>query len=216
MIRPLFAAVAAFVVAVPAVASTDPVMDAAVKRINDQWAHIRYEVPDREDQYRQLAALETRAAQVVARYPGHAEPLLWEGIVVSEEAARASVFKQLGLATRARDILGKAYAIDPKVADGGAAMSLGVLYYRVPGFPIGFGNTKRARTFFQQALVQDPKGMDNNFFYGDFLNSTGEKARAKEFLHRALNAPVDRTRPVWDAGRRAEIRDLLAKIDHGA
>lgn len=215
MIRRLLAFSLAFL-ATPAFASDDPAMDAAVKRINDQWAHIRYEVPDRDSQFRQLAALEGQAADVAARYPSRAEPLLWEGIVVSEEAARAPMLKQLGLATRARDILSRAYTIDPKVADGGAAMSLGVLYYRVPGFPIGFGNTKRARTFFQQALVQDPKGLDNNFFYGDFLNSIGEPARARDFLQRALQAPVDRSRPVWDAGRRAEIRTLLAKIDHHA
>lgn len=191
-------------------------MDAAVKRINDQWAHIRYEVRDRDSQYRQLAALEGQAAQVVARYPGRAEPLLWEGIVVSEEAARANVLKQLGLATRARDILAQAYRINPKVADGGAAMSLGVLYYRVPGFPIGFGNTKRAKTYFQEALIQDPSGMDNNFFYGDFLNLTGNKTGARTFLQRALKAPADPSRPVWNSGRRAEIRDLLVKIDRGA
>lgn len=94
-------------------------------------------------------------------------------------------------------------------------MSLGVLYYRVPGFPIGFGSTKRARTYFQQALVQEPTGLDNNFFYGDFLHSTGNDKGARVFLQRALKAPVDPKRPVWDAGRRAEIRDLLAKIGNG-
>jgi tetratricopeptide (TPR) repeat protein len=175
----LIAGLALFAAAAPAVASDNPAMDAAVKRINDQWAHIRYEVPNREDQYRQLSALEGQAAQVAARYPGRAEPLLWEGIVVSKEAARATLLKQLGLATRARDILGQAYTINPKVADGGAAMSLGVLYYRVPGFPIGFGSTKRARTYFQQALVQEPTGLDNNFFYGDFLHSTGNDKGAR-------------------------------------
>jgi tetratricopeptide (TPR) repeat protein len=198
--------------AAPAVASDNPEMDADVMRINNSWAHIRYQVKDRNAQYRQLAALEGQALQVVQKYPGKAEPLLWEGIVVSEEAARASTFKQLGLATRARDILAKAYAINPKVADGGAAMSLGVLYYKVPGWPIGFGSTAKARAYFQKALLQDPKGLDNNFFYGDFLAQEGEKAKAKQFLQRALEAPTNTDRPVWDAGRRAEVRALLAKL----
>lgn len=201
--------------ATPSWAANDAAMDAQVKRINDEWAHIRYQVADRNAQYAQLEALATEAAQVAAHYPRRAEPLLWEGIVVSEEAARASILKQLGLATKARDILIRAYSIDPKVADGGAAMSLGVLYYRVPGFPIGFGNTKRARTFFQQALLQDPSGMDNNFFYGDFLAQEGDKAQAKRFLERALQAPVNHDRPVWDAGRRAEIRALQKKLGSG-
>jgi tetratricopeptide (TPR) repeat protein len=196
----------------PAWASDNPAMDSDVMRINNAWAHIRYQVRDKNSQYNQLAALERQAHQVSAKYPGKAEPLLWEGIVVSEEAARASTLKQLGLATRARDILARAYALNPKVADGGAAMSLGVLYYKVPGWPIGFGSTARARSYFQQALAQDPRGLDNNFFYGDFLAQEGDKARARQFLQRALQAPANRDRPVWDSGRRAEVRALLSKL----
>jgi tetratricopeptide (TPR) repeat protein len=196
----------------PAIASDNPAMDSDVVRINNAWAHIRYQVRDKNAQYNQLAALEKEAHQVTARYPGKSEPLLWEGIVVSEEAARASTLKQLGLATRARDILAKAYSINPRVADGGAAMSLGVLYYKVPGWPIGFGSTAKARHYFQQALAQDPRGLDNNFFYGDFLSQEGNKASAKQYLQRALQAPANPDRPVWDAGRRAEVKALLAKL----
>jgi len=197
---------------IPALASDNPAMDADVMRINNAWAHIRYQVRDRNAQYSQLTALEPQAHQVVQKYPGKAEPLLWEGIVVSEEAARASTLKQLGLATRARDILARAYAINPRVADGGAAMSLGVLYYKVPGWPLGFGSTAKARNYFQRALAQDPKGLDNNFFYGDFLAQEGDKNGARQFLQRALQAPTNPNRPVWDAGRRAEVRALLAKL----
>ncbi len=194
-------------------ASDNPAMDAAVKRINDGWAHIRYEVADRGTQYDQLEALARSAEQVVARYPGRAEPLLWYGIVTSEEAARASMLKQLGLANRARGILEQAQKIDPSIADGGVKMSLGVLYYRVPGFPIGFGSTAKARALLESALRQDPNGMDNNFFYADFLNDEGQPAAARAYALRALQAPVNPARPVWDAGRRAEIRTLLGRIN---
>lgn len=210
--KTLLAGFAVWAVAGSALASDIPAMDADVMRINNAWAHIRYQVKDRGAQYNQLAALEGQAHQVTVKYPGKAEPLLWEGIVVSEEAARASTLKQLGLATRARDILARAYAINSRVADGGAAMSLGVLYYKVPGWPLGFGSTAKARNYFQQALAQDPKGLDNNFFYGDFLTQEGDRVHAKQYLQRALQAPVNPNRPVWDAGRRAEVRSLLAKL----
>jgi len=208
----LFGAASLALASQPAAASDNPQMDSDVMRINNSWAHIRYQVKDRNAQFAQLAALEGEAQKVVAKYPGKAEPLLWKGIVVSEEAARASTFRQLGLATRARDILNQAYAINPRVADGGAAMSLGVLYYKVPSWPIGFGSTSKARNFFQQALAQDPRGLDNNYFYGDFLAQEGDAPRARQFLTRALQAPANPNRPVWDAGRRAEVRALLAKL----
>ena len=195
-------------------ASDNPAMDAQVGRIDSEWARIKYQVHDSSRQYDQLKALSAQAAQIAARYPGRAEPLLWQGIVTSEEAAQASMFQKLGLARSARDILEHARTINPKAANGGVLMSLGVLYYRVPGFPIGFGDTKKAKAYLQTALQMDPSGLDANFFYADFLNSQGDKAGAKAYLARALKAPPNPERPVWDAGRRTEARALLAKIIH--
>ena len=62
----------------------------------------------------------------MARYPNQAEPLVWQGIVVSEQANRANFLHKLGLATQARDLLARAYAINPRAANGGGAMSLGL------------------------------------------------------------------------------------------
>ncbi len=196
-----------------AYASDDPAMDAQVKHINDQWARIKYQMVGRSNQYDQIDALAKQAAQVAARYPGRAEPLLWQGIVNSEEAAMASTFSKLGYATTARDILEKARAINPKAANGGVLMSLGVLYYKVPGFPIGFGSAKKARGYLDAALAMDPNGLDANFFYGDFLAAQGDYANAKAHLLRALKAPADPDRPVWDAGRRGEVRKLIGEVD---
>lgn len=208
----LGAALASLLASNVAQASTDPAMDAQVDAINNDWARIKYTVKGGDAQFRQIDALAGRAAAVVARYPGRAEPLLWHGIVTSEEAAMAGVFRQLGLANSARDILLKAEKIDPKASNGGVAMSLGVLYYKVPGFPIGFGSSDKARRYLQTALAMNPEGLDANFFYADYLVAQGKKADAKPYLDRALRAAVDPHRPAWDAGRRAEVRTLLAKV----
>jgi tetratricopeptide (TPR) repeat protein len=194
-------------------ASDNPAMDAQVKHINDEWARIKYQMVGRSNQYDEIDALAKQAAQVAARYPGRAEPLLWQGIVNSEEAAMASTFSKLGYASTARDILEKARAINPKAANGGVLMSLGVLYYKVPGFPIGFGSAKKARGYLDAALAMDPNGLDANFFYGDFLAAQGDYTNAKAHLVRALKAPADPTRPIWDAGRRGEARKLMAEVD---
>ena len=77
--------------------------------------------------------------------------------------------------------------------------------------PIGFGDTDKARKLLKEALAQDPGGLDANYFYGDFLLDQGDKAGARAFLQKALRAPHDGTRPVWDAGRRREVQALLAK-----
>lgn len=205
----LLAACTAF--AAPAFAAP-PGMAENVKAINDAWANVAYRMEGSSHQAAALDKLDKQAALVVSRYPGEAEPLLWQGIVLSEEAKRANFLHKLGLATRARAVIAKAYAIDPHAGNGGAALSLGVLYYRVPGSPIGFGDKARAKTLLKQALAMDPGGLDANFFFGDYLNEMGETAVAKTYLAKALRAPHDPSRPVWDAGRRGEVRALLAKL----
>lgn len=213
MIRKVSLAIAAatlFACAVPSLAADS--MSQEVKSINDAWAHIAYEVKGSMTQTKALDKLSQQAALVVQKYPGRAEPLVWQGIVRSEQANRANFFHKLGLATEARDILAKAYSIDPKAADGGAAMSLGVLYYKVPGSPIGFGDKARAKRLLREALAVDPSGLDANYFYGDYLYDQGDNAGAKSYLQKALRAPHDPSRPAWDAGRRREVQALLAKI----
>jgi len=206
----LAAAVAAMVLAAtPTITIAGVTED--VKAINDGWAHIVYEVRGSSTQTKALDALARQAAQIVARNPGKAEPLLWQGIVTSEQANRANFFHKLGLATKARDIIARAYAINPRAANGGAAMSLGVLYFKVPGSPIGFGDDAKARKLLKEALALDPGGLDANYFYGDFLLDQGDTKGARLFLQKALRAPHDPARPVWDAGRRREVQALLAK-----
>jgi tetratricopeptide (TPR) repeat protein len=196
--------------ACPALAADS--MGQEVKAINDSWAHIAYEVKGSSTQTKELDQLAKQAAALVQKYPGKAEPLLWDGIVTSEQANRANIFHKLSLATKARDLIARAYAIDPKAADGGAAMSLGVLYYKVPGSPIGFGDDVKANKLLKEALAIDPNGLDANYFYGDFLYDQGQKPLAKQFLLKALKAPHDSSRPAWDAGRRREVQALLTKI----
>ena len=203
----VFAALLAL--ATPSIAAASMTDD--VKAVNDGWAHIAYEVKGSSTQTKALARLAREAADLVAHYPGKAEPLLWQGIVVSEQANRANIFHKLGLATRARDILAKAYSIDPRAARGGVAMSLAVLYYKVPGSPLGFGDKDKAKRLLKEALALDPDGLDTNYFYGDFLLDQGDKAGARSYLQKALRAPHDPDRPVWDAGRRREVQALLAK-----
>lgn len=198
--------------AAPAFASNNPAMDADVSRVDNDWARIKYQVRDKDAQYRQMDVLAKQAGDVVARYPGRAEPLLWQGIVTSEEAGMAGPFQALGLARSARTILDKAEAIDPKAMNGGVPMSLGVLYARVPGFPIGFGSADKARAYLKTALAMDPAGLDANYFYGDFLKGQGDPRGASLYLQRALQAPVNPRRPIWDAGRRADVRAELAQL----
>jgi tetratricopeptide (TPR) repeat protein len=196
-----------------AATSDNPAMDADLIRVGEEWARIKYLVPDKNEQLEQIDKLSNQAAGIARRYPGRAEPLLWEGIVASEEAAMAHLFDRMGYAKTARKLFEQAEAIDPTADNGGVQLSLGVIYYRVPGFPIGFGDDTKARQYLEKALAMDPNGLDTAYFYGDFLIKKAEQRKAQEVLAHGLAAPVTANRPIWDKGRRGEIQALLAKID---
>ncbi len=194
-------------------AQADPALTAAIGQIEHQWARITYEVKDGDAQYAQYKSLAAQASALAARYPGRAEPLVWEGVVVSTEAGVAGSFSALGLAKEARDLFLQAGRIDIRALHGAIPTSLGSLYYLVPGFPLGFGDNDKAEQYLQQGLAMDPNGLDANYFYGDFLYRQEDYAQARSVLSHALQAPVNPDRPVWDAGRRRQIRDLLAKVN---
>lgn len=193
-------------------ASPSP-MDAEIRPIEAEWARITYQVRDNDEKEKDMQALAGAAAGVAARYPDRAEPLIWQGIIVSSEARYAGPFSALGYAKDAFALFEKAGRIDYRALDGAVPTSLGALYYMVPGFPLGFGDNGKARQYLEQGVEISPGGLDANFFYGDFLYRTGEYGRAAAVLRHALEAPTDRERLVWDTGRRTEIRALLAKVD---
>jgi Tfp pilus assembly protein PilF len=87
-----------------------------------------------------------------------------------------------------------------------------VLYYRVPGFPIGFGDTAKARQLLEQAVKLAPTGLDAWYFYGDFLYDQKEYSKAAEAFHHALNLPPHPDRPLWDKNRRLVIQERLDSI----
>jgi len=185
---------------------------AEVHRLQSTWEAIKFGVPEGDEQTKQMNALGVDADAVAAKFPARPEVLIWDGIITSERASMASMFSALGLATRARDILEQAYKMAPAKLDAGATASLGVLYYRVPGFPIGFGDKAKARQLLEQAIRLAPTGLDAWYFYGDFLYEQKEYSKATEVFRHALSLPPHPDRPAWDKNRRLVIEERLASI----
>ena len=186
-------------------------VDPELLAIQQAWATANYEVPAGSAREAAFEALSRRAAAYVERNPGHAEPLIWEGIVLSTYAGAKGGLGALGLAKQARDRLEAAIAIDGNALDGSAYTSLGSLYSKVPGFPIGFGNDKKAREYLEKGLAINPDGIDSNYFYGEYLYGHGDIAKAQAHLDKALKAAPRPQRESADAGRRQDIAVVAAK-----
>ncbi len=191
-------------------ASADAVED-ALRPIQDEWAIIKYRTPEKQQEAR-YHALVQQAHAVVDAYPGRAEPLIWEGIVLSSEAGAKGGLGALSIAKAARDRLEQALKRDEHALKGSAWTSLGTLYYRVPGWPVGFGDKGRAEEMLNKALAINPEGIDANFFRGDYLFDRKRYSEALKSLEAALKAPPRPGRELADAGRRQEIQALIVKV----
>lgn len=197
----------------PAAAVQQPSpMETGLASVQQQWAIIKYQMPDEEQQEKAIDKLAEGSAQLVAQFPNKAEPLIWEGIVLATRAGIKGGLGALSDAKAARRALEAAEAIDPRALNGSVYTSLGSLYHKVPGFPVGFGDDDKARNYLEKALLLNPGGIDPNFFYGEFLFDNGEYEQAEQVLQRALSAPARPGRELADKGRAEEIRELMAKI----
>jgi tetratricopeptide (TPR) repeat protein len=189
-------------------------MAAGLADLRHAWAKVYYQVPE-DQQVAQFAALRDRADALAAQHPEAAEPLILKAIILSTYAEAKGSLDALGLVEAARDAALKAAEIDDKAVDAGAYTVLGVLYYKVPGWPIGFGSNRKAREYLDRARAIAPDAIDVNYFTGDFLLEEGDRddrKNAKAFLEKALQARPRPGREDEDAGRKRDIAHDLGRI----
>lgn len=193
-------------------AQAAPAFDEQLLTLQEQWAHINYEV-DKNQKEAEFEKLAGQLQQLAAQNPGRPEPLIWRGIVLSTWAGAKGGLGALGLVKDARDLFEQSLKLSPDALQGSAYTSLGSLYYQVPGWPIGFGDDKKARELLEKAIAINPAGIDSNYFYADYWLEQGEYPKAKQYFDKALQAPARPSRPLADAGRRQEIQAKLAQVD---
>ena len=183
-----------------------------VREIQSEWARLYYLDEFLNNNYRELQALARHANRVAQDHPQSAEALVWDAIVLSTLAEKKGGLGALSLVKEAKLKLEKAEALDPEVLGGSVYASLGSLYSKVPGWPIGFGNDTKAEKYFRKALAINPQGLDINYFFAEYLIDQGNDVLALEHIERALQAAPMADRPVADQGRRQQALKLRDEL----
>jgi len=183
--------------------------DSSLALLQRDWATANCQLSG-DAQAAAFDALVERADAAVADSPESAELLIWNGIIKSSYAGTKGGLGALSLAKAARASLEKALEIDATALDGSAYTSLGTLYSKVPGWPVGFGSDKKAVELLEKALEINPDGIDPNYFYADYLLQKKQFEEAEKYLLKAQSAPPRPDRPVADAGRKQEIHAALS------
>lgn len=181
----------------------DEKLDSDIASLQHEWAKANYSTP-KDAQENAFRNLTEQAHQLSEKHAKAPETLIWEGIANAGYAKAKGGLGALKLAEKARDLLLVAEKSNPNALQGSAYTSLGSLYYKVPGWPIGFGDKKKAKAYLEKALQINPSGIDPNYFYADFLSEQGEYKQAIPYYEKALAATPRVGREDADAGRRAE------------
>ncbi|MGH1560337.1 hypothetical protein ACRAWD_27220 [Caulobacter segnis] len=115
-------------------------LDGRIDGLARAWAHVNYEIPDKSAQAEGAAQVAAEADALARQNPGRAEPLVWEA---SRQGDPGGAKRRTGRAwawpRNPMALLERAEKINPAaLGDGSVYTSLGLLYARVPGFPVGF------------------------------------------------------------------------------
>lgn len=212
-IKPLVLALVVCVMQPAFAAGSSVAQSPEVQSIQSEWARLNYREDFDTQSYKALQQLARKASEYSFAHQDDAEALVWDAIVLSTLAEKKGGLGALSLVKEAKLKLEKAEQIDPTVLGGSVYASLGMLYSKVPGWPIGFGSDKQAERYFRKALEVNPDGLDINYFFAEYLADHGDDQMALQYVDRALRAPPLDGRPVADQGRRAQalkLRDTLA------
>lgn len=186
-----------------------------ISNLQHAWAKANYQTA-KDQQEPSFKALATLAHQLSERFPESNDAKIWEAIILSGYAKSMGPLHPLNAlkaAEQARDLLLASIARDPNAQHGSAYTTLGSLYFHVPGWPIGFGDKKKAQQYLEKALQINPTGMDSNYFYADYLYGQAEYQDAVAFYQKALQAPARPGREDADAGRKKEIEAGLKQAE---
>ena len=180
-------------------------------QLQTDWAKAKYELSGKE-QEKFLETLMGQADAAKQANPDSAEVFAWSGIIYSTYAGAKGGMGALKFAKQAKKDLEKSLKINGSALQGSASTTLGTLYFKVPGWPVAFGNDKLAKELLTVALEQNPNGIDSNYWYAEYLYSKKKNKEALQYLDKAEQAAPRPERPLADKGRREEIAKLRAEI----
>ncbi|SJN13928.1 hypothetical protein CZ787_12585 [Halomonas citrativorans] len=179
--------------------------------LKNRWEHTMSGLPANQREGT-LKVLSDEATTLVSENSDQPELLVWQGIILASYARERGGFGALGIAGDARDALEQAIALDPQGGNGSAYVTLGALYDNVPGRPISFGSSEKARQMFQRAVEIRPEGIDVNYYYAEFLLDEGDTAAAREHAERAVSGTPRAQRELSDEALRRDAQAMLNRL----
>lgn len=179
--------------------------------LEHDWAATYYQAGEAQQRqaYPQLLA---KAADLVKRYPQAAEAKIWLATIMVSNAALESSLTVLATLDNAKALLEESIKQNPTALNGAAYLTLGTLYYRVPGWPVSFGDVSIAEQMLKTSLQMNPQGVDANYFYGDYLLRQERVAEAEAYFRKAVQVSARKQQLINDLHLQQDATVALANI----
>jgi len=195
-------------------ANTPPSNDfkQALIALQHQWVAANY-ANNKAVKKSAFLALQDKSTELTTAYPQQAAAWIWHGIIQSSYAGFKGGLGALTYVDDAKDALEKALALNENALQGSAHTSLGILYLKVPGWPVSFGDEDESEKHLKTALAMNPTGIDINYFLAEFYIEQEQYKKAKAHLIAASIAPARPNRKDADKFRQVEVKTLLAQVN---
>lgn len=174
---------------------------------------VNFDLKDNKDRVERLKMLLPHAEVLAKKNKDNAGFQMMAGFYNAQYAGYIGGVGALKYAKAARKYLEKSTELDPSIYGASAHSVLGTIYDQVPGWPIGFGDKKKALKNYQSALRLSPDGMDSNFTYGEYLFNQKKYAEAKTYFEKAKLAPARSDRPKADVYAHETLQKYIAEIE---
>ncbi|MDX8407891.1 MAG: hypothetical protein R8L58_05850 [Mariprofundaceae bacterium] len=189
--------------------------DIALK-LSQRWDQIKYKTADKKARIAAYEQLIADAKALAAKQPDNPAPRVWAGITLATLGGEVGAMGgALSKVKEAKALLEEGLALHPKPElETSIHTTLGSLYYQVPGWPLGYGDEDKALEHLNKALELSPDGLDAHFWMASYLwDETRKYKEAADHFRKAIAAPARPGREIADAGRKAEAKTILAKVE---
>jgi len=156
-----------------------------VKEMRYELDVVNFDLEAKEAKIKRLEELLPHSEKLAEQNSEDAGFQMMAGFYNAQYAGYTGGIGALKYAKASRRFLEQSVSLDPALYDASAHAVLGQLYAQVPGWPIGFGDKKKALKNYQAALELSPNGIDSNFTYASYLYSKKKYAEAKTYLEKA-------------------------------
>ncbi|MGD7035421.1 tetratricopeptide repeat protein [Methylotuvimicrobium buryatense] len=190
-------------------------LDRIVHSIEAEWASIYFssKIRNKENAY---TCLLDRTKELANQIPDSPELMFWQATIIASRAEHQNPIEALAAIHKAQDLLLKTISIKPDTLEGSALITLGSLYYQAPGWPIAFGDDKKAEQYLKKGLQINPKGIESNFYYGQYLLNKDRPEQAIEYFKTALKGPIREEQKFADSSLKEKIKMIISKTALGS